>query len=213
MKILDWYILKKFLTTFVFVVFVLVSIVVVIDITEHNDKFVQHKLSFMEVLNYYMSFIPFVANLITPITVFIATVFITSRMAGHTEIVAILSSGVSFRRFMVPYLIGSSIIALVTLYMNGWVIPNANKTRINFQITYFKKPKFFSERDIHMKVAPNSYAYMESYNNRNETGFRFTLETIENNVVHEKLSALRINWDSTKQLNGYYPEYSSKRFF
>jgi lipopolysaccharide export system permease protein len=199
MKILDWYILKKFLSTFIFVVFILVAIVVVIDITEHNDKFVQNNLSFWEVMDYYFSFIPFVANLITPITVFIATVFITSRMAGHTEIIAILSSGVSFGRFMVPYFIGASLIAAMTLYMNGWVIPDANKTRINFQITYFKKPKFFSERDIHMKVAPQSYAYMESYNNNSDVGFRFTLETIENNIVKEKLSAIRITWDTTNQ--------------
>ncbi|MEM7550059.1 MAG: LptF/LptG family permease [Bacteroidota bacterium] len=197
MKLIDRYIIQKFLSTFLFVMLILVAIIVVIDYTEHNDKFVKNDVSGEEILGYYFSFIPFIANLITPITVFIATVFVTSKMAGHTEIIAILSSGVSFKRMMLPFLVGATIISLVTLYMNGWVIPDANKTRINFQINYFRQPKFFSERDIHMKVAPTSYAYMESYNNRTNSGFRFTLETIENGEVKEKLSALRIKWDST----------------
>jgi len=198
MRIIDRYILKKFLSTYVFVVLILVAIIVIIDITERNDKFIKHQLTLVEILPYYLAFIPYISNLITPITVFIATVFVTSKMASHTEIIAILSSGVSFRRLMVPYIIGSVIIGVISFFLNGWIIPEANKTRIAFQIQYLKKPYYFTERNIHIKVAPHEYIYMQSYNSNASTGFRFTLEKIGNNRLIEKLSANRIEWDSTQ---------------
>ncbi|CAN5197790.1 LptF/LptG family permease [soil metagenome] len=199
MKIIDWYILKKFLSAFFFVVLILVSIICVIDITEKNDNFIQHSLSLSQVVRYYIDFIPFIANLLTPITVFIATVFVTAKMASHTEIIAILSSGISFRRMMVPYLIGALIIAIISFYLTGWVIPNSNKSRIDFEVTYVKRPANFTERDIHIKVAPESYLYMESYNNQINAGYKFTLETIKDKQLVEKLSAKRIEWKPEKE--------------
>lgn len=194
MKIIDWYILKKFLSAFFFVVLILVSIIVVIDITEKNDNFIKHNLALGQVIGYYINFIPFIANLLTPITVFIATVFVTAKMASHTEIVAILSSGISFRRMMVPYLMGAMIIAIISFFLTGWVIPNSNKLRIDFEIQYVKSPFNYSERDIHLKVAPESYMYMENYNNQVNVGYKFTLETIKDRELKEKLSAKRIEW-------------------
>ncbi len=198
MKILDRYIIKKFLSTFVFVVLIILAIVVVIDYTEKNDDFMKHNLTFMEILPYYAGFIPWIANLITPITVFIATVFVTSKMAGHTEIVAMLAGGMSFKRFMRPYFIGAGIIALFSFFLNSYVIPKANKTRIAFEIAYTKKPFYFNDRNIHLKIAPEVYAYMESYNNQRDVGYRFTLEKIADKELKEKLSARRIEWDSVK---------------
>ena len=198
MKTLDRYILKKFLGAFFFVVLILVSVVVVINITERNDSFIKHSLGFREILGYYLDYIPFVANLITPITVFIATVFVTAKLAGRTEIVAMLSSGISFRRLMRPYLIGSIIIAAISFVLNGWIIPNSNKTRVAFEIEYFRRPFYFSERDIHIRESPNSYIYLESYNNRVDVGYRFTMETVEEEgedvLLKEKLSAKKIEW-------------------
>ena len=196
MKIIDQYILKKFLGTFLFVVLLLVSIVSVIDFTEKNDDFLENDLGALEIANYYLDFIPYVASLITPITVFIAVVFITSQLAGNTEIIAILSSGVSFRRLLFPYFLGACLIAGVSFWINGWVIPNANKDRIEFEIKYVKSPFYYDENDIHMKVAPEAYAYMENYNNNSDVGYRFTLEKIRGNEMLEKLSARRIEWDS-----------------
>lgn len=198
LKILDRYLLKKFLGTFGFVVLILVSIVCVIDFTEKNDDFLEHQLGGMEILVYYLDYIPYLASLITPITVFIAVVFVTSKLANNTEIVAMLSGGVSFRRLLLPYFIGSSLIAVVSFFLNGWIIPNANKDRIAFEQTYIKSPFYFDDRDIHMKVAPELYAYMESYNNSNNVGYRFTLEQIQGNQMLQKLSARRIEWDSTQ---------------
>lgn len=194
MKTIDKYILKNFLSTFFFVVLILVSVIVMIDFTEKNDDFIQHDLPFSEIAGYYLTFIPFVASLITPITVFIATVFVTSKMAGHTEIIAILSSGISFRRMMLPYLIGAVIIALISFYFNGWVIPNSNKARVAFEVQYVKKPFYYNEKNIHIKVAPESYLYMEHYNNQANVGYKFSLETIKDNQLIEKLSAKRVEW-------------------
>ncbi len=198
MKKLDWYILKKILSTFFFVVFILVLVISVIDFTEKNDDFMEHKLGALEIAAYYFDFIPYIASLITPITVFIATIFVTAKLSGHTEIIAMLSSGISFERLMRPYLVGSAFIAALSFYLNGWVIPNANKDRIAFEIKYVKSPFTYSEEDIHMKIGPNDYAYMERYNNHSDVGYRFTLEKIENNELREKLSARRIEWDSAQ---------------
>jgi lipopolysaccharide export system permease protein len=196
MKILDRYILAKFLVTWVFTVLILIAIITVIDFTEKNDNFLKHGLEFKYVAKYYLQYIPYIANLITPITVFIATVFVTARLAGRTEIIAMLAGGVSFMRLLVPYMIGAVMIAALNFYLNAWVIPEANKERIAFEIAYAKKPFYYTDRDIHIKVAANSYVYMESYNNQRDVGYRFTIETIEDKLLKDKISARRIEWDT-----------------
>lgn len=200
MKKIDLYIIKKFLSVFFFVVFLLVLIICVIDYTEKNDDFMEASLSAAQIGKYYMVFIPFVSSLITPITVFIAVVFVTSNLAKNTEIIAILAGGVSFRRLMVPYIISAAFITALSFYLNGWVIPNANKIRVNFENTYLKDPFHFDENDVHLKIAENSYAYIQSYNNQSEVGYHFTLEKVIGNELKEKLSSRRIQWDSAKDV-------------
>ncbi|ELR70519.1 membrane protein, putative [Fulvivirga imtechensis AK7] len=199
MKIIDKYILKKFLGSFIFTVLIIVSIILVIDITEKTEKFAKAELSTAEVIGYYMDFVPWIANFITPLTVFIATVFVTARMAGHTEIIAILSSGVSFRRMLLPYFIGSMLIAITSFYLTGWVIPDSNKSRVAFEIEYLKSKYYFDKTNYHIQVAPNTYLYMRSYNNQSDMGYDFTLERVEGTRLLEKLSASRIKWDEEKQ--------------
>lgn len=179
-------------------VLIILAIVTVIDYTEKNDDFMDHNLGLLDVLPYYGAFIPWIGNLITPITIFIAAVFVTSKLAGHTEIVAMLASGMSFRRLLVPYMMGAGIVAISSFYLNAYVIPDANKTRIAFETAYIKKPFYFTDRDIHLKIAPETYAYMESYNNQRDVGYRFTLELIQDKELKEKLSARRIEWDSAQ---------------
>lgn len=195
MKILDRYIMKKFLISYLFVALILVAVIVVIDITEKSDDFLEHQLTFGQIARYYLDFIPWIANLITPITVFIATVFITSKMAGHTEVVAILSSGVSFHRMLVPYFIGAVLIAAVSFYLNGWLIPNSDKSRVAFLVEYTRKPFNFSQNNIHLKVAPESYMYLRNYNNNSKVGHQFTLETVRDNEMYQKLTARRVSWN------------------
>ena len=129
--------------------------------------------------------------------IFIATVFVTAKLASHTEIIAILASGVSFRRFLVPYLISSVIIAIATFYLNGWVIPNSNKARFEFEFTYFRHMNRFSDRDLHIKSAENQYIYMQSFDNNLLNGYKFTLEHVEENEVLSKLTTNKITWDTT----------------
>lgn len=195
LKLLDLYILRRLLITFVFVVFILVTIIVVIDITEKIGKYSVNNLGFIEVAGYYLDFIPFIANLITPITAFIATVYITSRMAEHTEVIAMLSSGMSFRRLLVPYFLGALIIGILNFYFTGWVIPNSNKDRLDFEIKYLEKTYFFSERDVHIQIGPNEYIYMRSYNNSTNIGQQFTMERIEGTELTEKMTARNIQWN------------------
>lgn len=134
-------------------------------------------------------------GLLMPITVFIATVFVTSNMAVRTEIIAILASGVSFKRMMFPYLIGASVIAGSSFYLNSYVIPYANKFRINFELSYLKSPFSNKERHIHFKVAQNNYIYMERYNVNTDEGRNVTLEKIVGNSLVKKLSANKIKWN------------------
>lgn len=200
MKILDYYILKKFLKTYVFAVFLIVLIVMVIDYTEKIDDFIRKEAPMRAIIfDYYLNFIPYWANYISPLMVFIATVFFTANLAAKTEIIAILSSGVSFTRLMRPYLIGSSIIAFGTFLMIGWVVPNANKIRVPFEHRYINGTYFFDKRDVHIKIAPEVYAYIESYDNNTNTGYRFSLERIANNEIREKLMSDRITWDTTRK--------------
>jgi lipopolysaccharide export system permease protein len=193
-KIIDKFIIRKFVGSYVFVAAILVTVVIIIQITEKNEYIIQHQLSFKEVFLYMLDFIPYIANLITPITVFIAVVFITAKMASHTEIIAILSSGISFRRLMLSYLYGAVIIAMVNFYLTTQVIPKANKRRIAFEMQYFEKPFYFNDRDIHIRVAPESYLYMETFNNQSKVGYKLTLETIHDQQLFAKLSAQRAQW-------------------
>jgi lipopolysaccharide export system permease protein len=200
MKILDYYILKKFLKTYVFAVFLIVLIVMVIDYTEKIDDFIRKEAPMRAIIfDYYLNFIPYWANYISPLMVFIATVFFTANLAAKTEIIAILSSGVSFTRLMRPYLIGSSMIAVGTFVMIGWVVPNANKIRVPFEHQYINGTYFFDKRDVHIKIGPEVYAYIESYDNNTNTGYRFSLERISNNEIKEKLMSDRITWDTVRK--------------
>ncbi len=199
MRTLDRYILKQLMITFFFVVFILILIITVIDITEKMGKYVVNGLGFIEVAGYYLRFIPFIANLITPITAFIATVYTTSRLAGHTEIIAMFSSGLSFKRMLVPYLLGGLIIGVLNFYLTGWVIPKSNRAKLDFEIAYLEKTFVFSERDVHIQVGENDFMYIRSFNNNTNIGQQFTLEHIVDNQVTEKLSARQMIWDEEKE--------------
>jgi len=199
LKLLDKYILKRFLSTFVFVVLILLAVITIIDLTEKMDKFAKAGLTASQIAGYYLDFIPWIGSLLAPITIFIATVYVCSRMAGHTEIIAILSSGVSFRRMLVPFFIGATLVGIVNFVLNGWVIPNSNKSRLAFEVQHLKSKYYFDQRNVHIQVAPGTYLYMQSYNNSSQTGYHFTLERFEDNRLMEKLNAERIEWDSVKQ--------------
>ena len=189
MKLLDRYIIKQVLATFFFVMMILVAVIVVIDITEKVDKFNDHHLKLPEVVGYYLDFVPWISGLLTPIICFIAIVYVTSRLAAHTEIVAMLSSGMSFIRLLLPYFVASAIIASLSFFFNGWIIPHSNRDRLEFEMQNFKNVYYFERRNVHIQTSPNVFLYMNSFNNQTNMGYQFSLE---------KLTADNIQWDSTK---------------
>ncbi|WP_026209761.1 LptF/LptG family permease [Cytophaga aurantiaca] len=201
MKKLDLYILKKFLVTYFFVVLMLMLVITVIDITEKMEDFMKNNLSAWFVLvEYYFAFIPYMANLLSPITIFIATIFVAANLAARTEIIAMLSSGMSLIRIMFPFLIGSMIIGAMVFYMAGWLIPHGNKQRVDFEKKYIKSAFFYSGKNVHIKTSPTTYVYLESYNSELNIGYQFTLETIIDNQLVNKMKAGRIHWnDSIKK--------------
>jgi lipopolysaccharide export system permease protein len=205
LKTLDKYLIRKFLTTYVFAVFIIVLVIVVIDFVEKNDNFIETKAPMRAILlDYYLNLAPYWANYISPLMIFISTVFFTAKLASHTEIIAILSTGTSFRRLMLPYIAGASVVAAFSFVMVGWVLPKANKTRIAFENQYIEDKYYFADRDIHMAVQKNVYAYLSSYDNSSKTAFDFTLEKIENRQLVEKLTARRaVYLDSLKKWQIY----------
>ncbi len=198
MRLLDRYILKRFLSTYFFVVLILLAVITVIDLTEKMDKYAKANLTALEILSYYVDYVSWIGNLITPITIFIATVYVCSQMAGHTEIIAILSSGVSFKRMLVPFFLGAFVVAVFSFILNGWIIPNSNKSMVAFEMQYFQTRYNYDKRNVHIQVAPATIMYLQSYQNASKTGYHFTLDKYDGNKLIEKLSARRIVWDSTK---------------
>ena len=200
MKILDKLIIKDFLKTYFFVVLMLILIVLVLDFTEKNDAFIRNNVPASEILKYMFNYGLYLNNLLTPITVFISVIFITSKMAGRTEIVAILSSGVSFLRMLVPFLTAAVMIAVASFLLNGWVLPLATAGVSDFKVKYLEDNNNFSQQNLHIQVGPDTYAYLSRYYTAGNTGYSFTLEQIEEGKLIAKLSADRIVWDTTKNV-------------
>lgn len=196
-RILDQYITRKFLTTFFFAIGLIVVIAIVFDISEKIDDFLEKEAPLKAIVfDYYLNFIPYFTNLFSPLFIFISVIFFTSKMASQTEIVAILASGVSFRRLLLPYIVVALGLGTLSFYLNGWVIPRANKTRLAFENTYIKNPYELKARNIHRQIRPGEFIYLESYNNIDRIGHRFSYEKIVNGKLIYKLNADRIVWDS-----------------
>ena len=195
LKKIDIYIIKKFLGTYFFAIALIISIAVVFDINEKLDSFLNAPLKAI-VVDYYLNFIPYFAKLFSPLFTFIAVIFFTSKLADNSEIIAMLSSGISFRRLMIPYMISAAIIAGVTFYLNSYVIPPANVTRIEFQNKYVKNKKVDYASNIQLQVEPGVIAYMSRYDNNTKTGYRFSLEKFEGKILKSRLTAQTVTYDS-----------------
>lgn len=197
-KKLDWYIFKSFILTFFIALILIIGIVIIFDISEKIDDFVKNEAPLKAIIvDYYLNFIPYFINMFSPLFVFITVVFYTSRQAANSEIIAILSSGVSYRRMLMPYMAAAAIITGLSLMLNLYVIPKSNATRLEFEQTYVKKRSAAKTRNIHYQIAPGEFVYVESFSQWNKTAYKFTLENIEGNRLVSKLSAESAQWDST----------------
>jgi lipopolysaccharide export system permease protein len=199
MKILDLYIIKKFLGTYFGAIFLIILIAVVFDFSEKIDDFLDNNAPVHSIIfQYYLNFIPYFAVLFAPLFTFISVIFFTSRMAYNTEVIAILSSGVSFPRFLMPYLLAATFITLFNFYLGNYVIPHANHERFVFEEKYYHStPKGFSGKDIHRQIEPGVIVYLETFNSRNNYGRRFSIEKFENGKLISKLFSQEVRWDST----------------
>lgn len=209
LKILDFYIIKKFLGTFFFSIVIILSIAVVFDFSEKIDDFIENGAPFREVIfDYYLNFIPYFAVLFSSLFTFISVIFFTSKMAYNTEIIAILSSGVSFRRLLIPYMLSATLIAIFAFSLSNYVIPNANKIKLDFEEKYIhSRPVSFNRKNIHRQVRPGVFVYMESYSNISLTGYNFSIEKYEEGKLKSKLMADQIRWDTTKN------KWSIRRYY
>ncbi len=197
MKKLDWYIIKKFLGTFFFTIGLIILIVIVFDISEKIDDFIENNAPLSEIIfSYYLTFIPFFTNMFSPLFTFIAVVFFTSKIAYNTEIVAILSSGISFRRLLRPYLISATFIAVLSFYLGNFLIPKTNEIRMEFEDKYIFRKLNNTKRNIHIQNQPGELLYVESFNNNNLTGYHFTWEKFEGEKMVYKLNANNISYDT-----------------
>lgn len=196
-KRIDFYIIKKFLGTYVFAIILIISISVMFDVNEKVDKFINNDAPLGAIVfDYYLNFIPYFANLFSPLFTFIAVIFFTSKLANDTEIIAMLSGGISFPRLMRPYMISATIIALFTFLLNSFVIPPANITRIAFQNKYIRDKSVDYARNIQLEVEPGVIAYIGSYNDKTGSGRQFSLEKFDDKELKSRLTAQTITYDS-----------------
>lgn len=197
LKRLDRYIIGKFIGTYFYSIILIISISIVFDINENLAKFTTNQAPLKAiVMDYYANFIPYFANLFSPLFVFIAVIFFTSKLAGNSEIIAMLASGTSFKRLMRPYMISAAIIALLNLYLGAMVIPKGTVVRQNFESRYKNKKKITSATNVQLQVGKGIIAYMQQYDDANRTGYGFSLDKFENKKLVSHMTASTIRYDS-----------------
>ena len=198
LKRLDRYIIVKFLGTYFFAIALIISIAVVFDVNENIDHFINNKAPLKAIVfDYYLNFIPYYTNLFSPLFVFIAVIFFTSKLAENSEIIAMFSTGMSFKRMMFPYMVSAAIISVVTYVLGTEIIPTGSVTRLQFEKVYKNKKSADYVRNIQLEVDSGVIAYMERYEDYNKTGYRFSLDKFEDHKLVSHLTARRITYDTT----------------
>ncbi|MBR2241748.1 MAG: LptF/LptG family permease [Prevotella sp.] len=196
-KILDRYIIRKFIGTYLFAIALIISISIVFDINENLAKFTQYHAPLRAIVfDYYANFVPYFANLFSPLFVFIAVIFFTSKLAGNSEIISMLAAGVSFKRLMRPYMISAALISLMTFYLGSYVIPKGTVIRQNFETLYKNKKKNTSAENVQLQVGKGVIAYMQHYDNTLKRGYGFCLDKFENKKLVSHMTAQEIQYDT-----------------
>jgi lipopolysaccharide export system permease protein len=211
MRTIDIYIIKKFLGTFFFTLILLIFIVIVFDISEKIDDFLRHDAPLSAIVfDYYLNFVPYFINLFSYLLTFIAVIFFTSRMASDSEIIAILSSGISFRRLLFPYFVSATTLGLLSFLLANFLIPYTNVSMFAFEKKYIKDPKTFDDQNIHKQISPGTFIYLQNFHPEKQTGSKFTLEKFHNKALIYRMMADNITWDSLRQswkVTNYFSRY------
>lgn len=200
-KVIDRYIIRKYMGTFLFTLGIFAVVTVVFDISEHLDNFLKYHSSLHEIVfKYYAGFVPFYLNLLSPLINFLAVIYFTAKMANQTEIVPILTSRASFNRFLRPYFMCATAIFVVSLLANVFLIPNTNRLKVKFENSHSFNADDPTKADVHIEVDTNTFVYVQSYDPSIHTGYQFVLEKFSGDQLKEKLVASTITYDSVKRV-------------
>ncbi|MBR3565725.1 MAG: LptF/LptG family permease [Paludibacteraceae bacterium] len=210
-KKIDWYIIKKFLGTFFFSIVLILSIAIVFDLTENMDDFFDNQVPAKEIVfDYYFNFVPYYLNMFAPLFIFISVIFFTSKMAGNSEIIAMLATGMSFERIMRPYWISATLLAIMIFWLGGYVIPPANTELLDFKDRYIDHFKSDHARKVQMEVDKGTVLFIDVYQRNSNTGYRASLDHFEGKALTMRLTADRIRYDSA--YNWYFENYVLREF-
>jgi lipopolysaccharide export system permease protein len=197
LKILDWYIIKKFIGTYIYSIALIISISIVFDVNDNLARFTQnHAPVHAVIFDYYLNFIPYFSNLFSPLFVFIAVIFFTSKLAGNSEIISMLATGISFKRLLRPYMFSCVLISLLSFYLSAYVIPHGNIIRQNFEMLYKNKKKNTSAENVQLQVGQGVIAYIQHYDNNLKKGYGFSLDKFEEKKLVSHMTGMEIQYDT-----------------
>ena len=196
---LDRYIIAKFLGTYFFSIALIISIAVVFDINEHIDKYLSKNAPAKEIIMFYVNFIPYYANLFSQLFVFISVIFFTTKLAENSEIIAMMSTGVSFKRLMRPYMISAAVICVLTFVMGAYIIPRGNVERVKFENTYRRRYAVTFTSNVQLEVDTGVIAYLSRYEDNVKTGYDFRLDKFVNKKMISSLQAAMIQYDTLSE--------------
>lgn len=211
LKIIDRYILKKFLGTYFLATALLLLVIAMFDVTEKLDAFLTAPLK-ETLFDYFASFLPYFANMLSPLFVFISVIFFTTKIADNSEIIAMLSSGITFRRLLRPYMMGAAIIATMTFLLSNYIIPPTNKNRIDYTNKYVRNKAVSYGTDIQLMVRPGEVAYFSRFDNTIKQGFRFSLDKFDGKVLVSRLTANSVEYDTTRMYHWKLRDYMIRDF-
>lgn len=210
-KLLDWYIVKKFLGTFFFSIVLVLSIAIVFDLTEKMDDFFEEQVPFREiVLDYYLPFLPYYMNMFSSLFIFISVIFFTSKLAGNSEIIAMHATGMSYHRMMRPYAFSATVLFLLGIYLGGWVIPKSSERMLNFTDKYIDHFTSDHARNMQLEVEPGTVLFIESFQRRSNIGYRCSIEHFNGKSLSSRTIADRIYYDSL--YNWHLDNYTQRTF-
>ena len=196
-KVLDWYIIRKFIGTYIYSIALIISISIVFDVNENLAKFSQYHAPLKAVVfDYYANFVPYFANLFSPLFVFIAVIFFTSKLAGNSEIIAMLAAGISFKRLMRPYMISCVLISALSFYLSAYVIPHGTVIRQNFETMYKNKKRVTAADNVMLQVGKGVIAYIQHYDNSMKKGYGFSLDRFEDKKLVSHMTAMEVQYDT-----------------
>ena len=211
MKRLDWYIIKKFLGTFFFSIVLILSIAIVFDLTEKMDDFFESQVPLHEIIfDYYLPFIPYYMNMFSSLFIFISVIYFTSKLAGNSEIIAMLASGVSYHRLMLPYAFSAALLFVLAIFLGGWIIPRSSERMLKFTDKYVDHFTSVSAQNVQMEVKPGMILYIESFRRYNHIGYRCSIEEFDGKTLMQRITADRIVYDSLE--NWHLENYTQRTF-